>query len=143
MSIRKAKLHMIAAGSGNDIEPPAKRDEASDTFSTARDVKDRRRIKRTGRTDYMGVRVEEEFRLRCRGLAADLTKIRRGKKSVTMGELFEVMADSYELLGEVGPKERELLEEVAAKMKVEVNEVLGLLVVEKAKQLRLIDASGR
>jgi hypothetical protein len=64
---------------------------------------------------------------------------RQGKKRVTLGELLEVMADSYELLGEVGEQERELLQKIAVKMKISADEVVQTLVGAKAKELGLID----
>jgi hypothetical protein len=136
-TLGKAQVDLLKSGPSK-IPPPATRDEASDTLSKVRDVQDRRRIKKTGRVEYMGVRVQEQFKERCVGYAAELTKLRGGKKRVTLGELLEVMADSYALLGEVGAKDRELVEKIAGKMKIEPTEVLGTLVALKAKDLGLI-----
>jgi len=53
--------------------------------------------------------------------------------------LLEVMAEAYELLGEVGAAERELLQKIGAKIKISENEVLQTLVAAKAKELGLIE----
>jgi hypothetical protein len=82
--------------------------------------------------------MQEQFKERCVGYAAELTKLRGGKKRVTLGELLEVMADCYALLGEVGEKDRELVVKIASKMKIAPNEVLGALVALKAKDFGLV-----
>jgi hypothetical protein len=133
----------LKTGEGAKIPAPAKREQASDTLSKVRDVEDRRRLKKSGRTDYLGVRVTEGFKVRCVNLAGDLTKQRQGKKRVTLGELLEVMADSYELLGEVGAEERDLLHKIAGKMKISADEVVQTLLGAKAKELGLIDTGKR
>jgi hypothetical protein len=97
------------------------------------------RIKKTARVAYMGVRVSEKFKDQCLKLAADLMKMRGGRRHVTLGELFEVMADAYSALGKLDAKDRELLEKIAAKLKIETNEVIGLLLTLKAKELRLVE----
>src|SRR5258706_6878808 len=131
-TLAKGLPEFLKAGAGSQIPAPATRDQASDTLSEIRDRKDRRRVKKTGRTEYFGVRVTEGFKKRCVRLAGDLTEERDAKKRVTLGELLEVMADSYDLLGEVGAEERELLQKIAAKMKISADEVLQTLVAAKA-----------
>jgi hypothetical protein len=63
----------------------------------------------------------------------------RWRSDRTLGELLEVMAGSYELLGEAGEDERELLQKIATKMKISADEVLQTLVAAKAKELGLVD----
>jgi hypothetical protein len=130
----------LNAGAGARIPAPATREQASNTLSEVRDRKDRRRIKKTGRTEYFGVRVTEGFKKRCVRLQGELSAQRQAKKSVTLGELLEVMADSYELLGEVGEEERAMLEKIAGKMKISDDEVVQTLVAAKAEELGLVDA---
>lgn len=143
-TLSKKMVGFLEAGGGAKIPAPAKREEASDTLSKVRDVEDRRRLKKTGRTEYFGVRVTEGFKVRFVNLAGDLTKQRQGKKRVTLGELLEVMAESYELLGEVGEQERELLQKIAGKMKISSEEVVQTLLGAKAKELGLVEtARGR
>ena len=50
-------MDFLKAGAGAQIPAPATREQASDTLSEIRDRKDRRRVKKTGRTEYFGVRV--------------------------------------------------------------------------------------
>jgi hypothetical protein len=132
----KGTLEFLKTGAGAHIPAPATREQTSDTLS---EVRDRRRVKKTGRTEYFGVRVTEGFKKRCVRLAGDLTEQRDAKKRVTLGELLEVMADAYDLLGEVGAADRELLLKIAAKMKISDDEVLQTLVGAKAKELGLIE----
>jgi len=60
----KTTLEFLKAGAGAQIPPPATREQASSTLSEIRDRTDRRRLKKTGRTEYFGVRVTEGFKKR-------------------------------------------------------------------------------
>jgi hypothetical protein len=81
-TLPKGMQEFLKAGGGAQIPAPATREQASDTLSEVRDRGDRRRLKKTGRTEYFGVRVTEGFKKRCVRLQGELSALRKRKAAI-------------------------------------------------------------
>lgn len=129
MSVFGAFKGIGARKGGGVIPAPVPREDASKTLDVVRDVQDRRAKKKSGRTEYFGVRVVEGYKEECEGLAGELSAER--KRKVTLGALMDEMLAAYRIVrGDKGANAR-AIEQIAEREGIAAEEVVQHLIAER------------